>query len=370
MTENKLTVVITTSPIPSNPHTDMIIATLKSLDLVGLKYYKKLVYCDGYIISNKNTYKSGRITKEKALDYEDFIENLKKYAKDEKSSNIEIIDYETDINSNPVRNGFAINIKRSLLRIKTPYIMVVQHDHQFIRKVDINSIINGMELSKPLINYIGFMSKSVQKLYQNLSRMGKFWSDLQPLIAPKSTITEEKILNYYYKKYGLNLMPLNFWYDRIHIVRTEYYKNYVFNEKESGVKVKNFIEDSFGQKEMNDLKKYGLDAFKKYNSFILYDSKESAVVHVSGRTYGKYKKQQFNDPTKTRSLTPPTKPKRDIVDLLGLDVFRTMLMKADINEVIKTCQNSEAIQKICTEMFWKDYLKTNYSMTYKPSNYT
>ncbi len=132
------------------------------------------------------------------------------------------------------------------------------------------------------------MSSSVKRLYKNLGSTKKFWVDLQKEVKeydPNEKISEQKIIDYYDNKYGLKLMPLYFWYDRIHIARVDYYKNYVYNKDKSGVTVKNFIEDTFGQKERMDLKINGMSAFKKYNTFILFDNKKTAVAHAGGRTY-------------------------------------------------------------------------------------
>ena len=88
------------------------------------------------------------------------------------------------------------------------------------------------------INYINFIS------IQTVNYEAK-------LISRYKTFYEE------YKKesnlYGLPIMPLLFWYDKPHICRTSYYKEYVFGSKHlilktnKEISVKNFIEDSFGQ---------------------------------------------------------------------------------------------------------------------------
>lgn len=70
---------------------------------------------------------------------------------------------------------------------------------------------------------------------------------------------------------------------------------------------------------------------------------------------------------------PPKKESvvdKDIVDLLGTDIFREMVMNFKIKDAINSCSASKSIQKLCTEVFWKKYLVDNYSMVSKPPKYT
>ena len=86
-------------------------------------------------------------------------------------------------------------------------------------------------------------------------------------------------------------MPLLFWYDKPHICRTSYYKDYVFGGKHlilktrKRISVKNFIEDSFGQVVKENIKIGGYGEFRKYNSFLYYDDPDNpAIAHIDGRT--------------------------------------------------------------------------------------
>lgn len=70
---------------------------------------------------------------------------------------------------------------------------------------------------------------------------------------------------------------------------------------------------------------------------------------------------------------PPKKESvvdKDIVDLLGTDIFRKMIMNLKINDAINSCSVSNSIRKLCTEDFWKEYLVENYTIVSKPSKYT
>lgn len=70
---------------------------------------------------------------------------------------------------------------------------------------------------------------------------------------------------------------------------------------------------------------------------------------------------------------PPKKESvmdKDIVDLLGTDIFREMMMNFKINDAINSCSAGKSIQKLYTEYFWKKYLAINYTIVSKPSKYT
>jgi hypothetical protein len=193
----------------------------------------------------------------------------------------------------PIRRGFAGNVRRAVNCTTTPYVMIVQHDHRFVRAVDVPAVLRAMDDSETnncgSINYVGFMSSSVQRQCSALTQLGTMWTDLGRRILPGSAATmplsKESILCHYETAYGLPLLPLHFWYDRIHIARTQYYKDYVFNPAASGVFVKNFVEDTFGQFQVADVKKNGLAGFHRYNSFILHYDEADAVVHANGRRY-------------------------------------------------------------------------------------
>ena len=58
-----ISVVVTTSPVPSNPSTDLLERVLKSFDLIpGLQRAPKIIVCDGYkIAAGKSNPKAGNL---------------------------------------------------------------------------------------------------------------------------------------------------------------------------------------------------------------------------------------------------------------------------------------------------------------------
>ena len=91
------------------------------------------------------------------------------------------------------------------------------------------------------------------------------------------------------------LAKLNFWYDKNHIARLDYYLNYVYtliNEKDNKALVRNYFEDTFGHYELNLFKEKGAEAHKFFNNYIYYPILENTneyskivVAHLNGRKF-------------------------------------------------------------------------------------
>ena len=328
----QLTIIITTSPIKSHPSTQLLDITINSFKLIDkLDDCKKIIMCDGYKIGltcDDNKFKSGIIDENHAKKYLTFLEIIKR-----KSSSNEYNNSLIHIQSHHC--GFAENIKFALYNyVKTPYVMIVQHDYMFVRFVDITSIINCMNYNDD-VKYVGILSHS-HKNYVNrvLSKPDYhvFYEDLEIQINAYSTINNEtykfgydennllnennklcfqndntkdknyvtqSILNYTTHKYNLPLMPIILWYDKIHICKTLFYKTFVFETihidygsnnintgKHKQIKrVKSFIEDTLGNVEMNNIKRHGIMAFNNYGTFVLNDANMPAIIHKNGRGF-------------------------------------------------------------------------------------
>ena len=77
--EDKLTVVLCTSPVKSNPSTKLIQETHGSMChyAPALKACRLIICCDGYKTRERPKYRSGQVTEEGGLAYEEFLKRLK-----------------------------------------------------------------------------------------------------------------------------------------------------------------------------------------------------------------------------------------------------------------------------------------------------
>lgn len=335
-----LTIIITTSPIKSHPSTNLLDSTINSFNLVdGLNDCRKIIMCDGWtkIVAEgqKQAIKSVVITEDLKNKYLEYVENIRKKAESNEYKNAEIYLQEKN-------NGFAENVKIALYDyVRTPYVIIVQHDQEFKRSVDLKTAIERMK-SNDDIKYIGMMSDSDQNYVKKILARPEYslfykdieteinsfiWSDIEKyhniikndpeaskLISTNNLIdfrkdnTDSKvgvtnaIINYTRYKYGLPLMPIVFWYDKTHICSTEFYKKFVFgtvhidysyasNVGQTGklrpIKlVSRFIEDTLGAAERGNIKRHGICAFKNYGTYVLYDNPDKvAIYHADGRSY-------------------------------------------------------------------------------------
>ena len=118
---NKPTIIITASFNPSHPSIKMIQETIESLQLINIPPNTKIILAHDY--SNN-------------ISYDDYFKNLKEYIK--LYSNIKIVTRQT--------HGHLVgNIRNALKYVKSKYILVMQHDLPFIRKLNVANVISDME---------------------------------------------------------------------------------------------------------------------------------------------------------------------------------------------------------------------------------
>jgi len=307
-----LSIVITTSPIQSHPSTDVIDQVINSFDLLQLdcssndtsnnnnnvlKKIQVLIVCDGYKVNQNHAYKSGKITQQKSVDYELYVERLKhKYMVDsdgnncnDDNNNDDNINNDDSNNHNDGNNcndnkfiftviqrdknyGFADNVKYALEWITTKYVMVVQHDWIFSTHIPVTKLLQLMDVQVN-INYINFISSSTTDY------LNKYHGVCGHHVT--------KVCNY-----DIPLVPLPFWYDKPHICRTDYYKSHVFGKQHYNcqtlkyIRINRFVEDTYGHIILNDIKHHGLIAHAKYGTFLYYDQPHiPQVLHINGRSF-------------------------------------------------------------------------------------
>ena len=84
---------------------------------------------------------------------------------------------------------------------------------------------------------------------------------------------------------GASLIPLLFWFDKTHVCRTEHYRNFLFR-RAYFLRDGDFIEDTFGHRELDDIKGNGIGAHAKYGTF-LYERDDGLelLAHLDGRRF-------------------------------------------------------------------------------------
>jgi hypothetical protein len=245
-----LTVLVVTSAVRSNPDLTCIQFVLKSLHRIkGLFPEAKLrILADGFKIHSeipgaaRTNFKKSLIDEQEAERYRQYLDNLEQLIKPMHYAELSISEKNV---------GFAGLVKRAVCeQIDTPLVMVVQHDWAFRRKLDLSPIVDAFQRDEKL-NYLTWSSNSTINYPIRLKEMYSSFlkedcSSIEPINVGK-----------------LKCWPLDFFYDRNHIARTEFYRKRVFQthvdqeEKPKDMRVKRFIEDSLGHHILNLSKEIG-----------------------------------------------------------------------------------------------------------------
>lgn len=199
-----LTIIVTTSPIRSNPSTAMIEDCVRAFSLAdGLQSCHKIIVCDGCNVTNgKNQFKKGKVTADDASRYGAFVAALTNLAETHALPNTSVL---------PLlrRSGFAQAIKTALEHVKTTFVMVVQHDQHIMRNFNVASGLQALRNYPDQVKYLGLLSNSTINYAPTVR------SKFKVIVKPTN-------------EFGPCLMPLIFFYDKPHICSASFYRSFVF----------------------------------------------------------------------------------------------------------------------------------------------
>lgn len=193
----QLTIVVTTSPIRSNPSTEVLEQTFATFDLGGRDFAfkcSKVIICDGARVldedSNKSTsdasvsaaaatkkittkhknckqaLRNGITTTQQYENYSQFKKNLRVLVEvaDKNGSpfqNTRIVELEE-------RQGYGFALREALRHhVHTEYVCVIQHDRTFMRQTPMKEILYTMMSDKDRIKYVGVSMRS-NLLYKDI----------------------------------------------------------------------------------------------------------------------------------------------------------------------------------------------------------
>ncbi len=275
-----VTVIITTSPIPSHPSTKVLETTLESTRLLNYSFKEYIIVFDGYNLSSKEALKSGNVSSTLVSNYLEFKTNVVdllysifsstpsimeeelEYTIRKESINISVqtlVFDDVTVKLCHVKGkaiGFAHAVNSSLCLTRTDLVLVMQHDWKFTAEIPFSQLLETFR-SDSNMKYLTFSTKhKIQML-------------------PKIDQT-----------YSSNISRILFWYDRNHLGKTQEYLN-IF--KEYNFKKGYFIEDTYGQYYLNYLKESSnqgefLARHKEIGTFIYFkDSNEICLRHMNGR---------------------------------------------------------------------------------------
>ena len=326
--EQLVTVIISTSPLPSHPSTAVIDAVLQS----HARFCPELVACrrvvvfDGYKIGPSLRLKKGNVTDAIAQGYEAYKGQLKQLICGDEACLAEretqklliggqrhyaelsvqkCVDGKAVFIEAGQQIGFALGVKAALGQVTTPYVFVQQHDWALCSTLPLHDILTAMEActqedGNVPINYIGLNNKRSMnyssRVVANDSLLRQLETAILILQADTSQPAAQSILK--------QCTPLFHWLDRPHIARTSTYSSHVFGQ--GLFSPGDFIEDVLGNvmlaKIRNhvatrnvDVQREGGDAdmaqFVRTSGWPgcwLYEGADAStwsLTHLQGRTY-------------------------------------------------------------------------------------
>eukprot|EP00965_Chrysotila_dentata_P151086 4994068-Pleurochrysis_carterae.AAC.1 len=258
-----LTIVVTTSPIPSNPSTGLLETVFSSLKLCtgNLLTCKVVLVCDSYKISNDDQacrYKQGQVTRKAAEAYEEFLQCVEHDAI-RMPANLKVIRLRA-------HHGFGRALRVALeTEVTTRLVLVVQHDWVFMPPgFDVGAAADIM-LRHPLtLPYVAAMSLSTADYVERVKR--RYQLDITSAVLQHDS--------YYF-------IPLIMLQDKPFLASRTYLLDFVLGPDNCPA-VGQFPEDTLGRKQLALILAEGISTHTRYKTFVL-DQGGPVVYHLSGR---------------------------------------------------------------------------------------
>jgi len=192
-----LTIIVTTSPIRSNPSTELLQRTFDTFQFAGREFAyecKKIIICDGCRVLEddsgentdsdekkdddppkitrkyanvKQTLRNGIATVDQAKNYDEFKKRLHKLCTDSRGT--QSVFCNTTVVELEERHGYGFALRHALYNsVETPYVCVIQHDRTFMRPTPVKEVLSAME-SREEIKYVTMSMKSNLNYYDIFS---------------------------------------------------------------------------------------------------------------------------------------------------------------------------------------------------------
>ncbi|KAJ6786356.1 hypothetical protein PWT90_05141 [Aphanocladium album] len=328
---NLLTLVITTSPTPSAPATELLSGVLESFAAhcdVLLQCCVIVVFDTYEQVTTTSRLKKGHVTPETAEKYDSYKDNVKKlfletFVKDGAvETPLKVTTDEAEYGSpgspllaTPVpftlsstedgrvkfieaqgrRLGFGLGVRSALRAVQTPYVWIHQHDWRLIYDIPVASLLGVMQASKD------DESKPIKYICLPSGRRSSYATSEQVVPYPELRKVSVALTGTYAPTLtaaaaaaaaaadddddlpAVPLTPIFFWHDKPHVASTAHYLERVFPTRLAMMRGA-FIEDTMGQKARNQMKEgqWRRWATWQYNPD---EGMSSCLRHLHGRTW-------------------------------------------------------------------------------------
>ncbi|EAW14958.1 uncharacterized protein ACLA_003710 [Aspergillus clavatus NRRL 1] len=305
---DRLTVIITTSPAPSNPATDLISSVLESFQqhCPGLIDARVIVVFDTFErITVQPRLKKGHASPELAETYEQYKANIKQLV-------LQAYPHEGDgvlthshaaaefgfdgavdlrIAHTPddrvtfvepaARLGFGLAVRSALRLVDTPYVWVQQHDWALVADIPLAPLLDIMSRSESdevaPVKYISFPSVRMKHYAASPHVLD------HPALRDLTTSLKREFVAPSAGGETVSLTPLFFWFDKPHVASTAHYLARVFPTP-LAMRRGEFIEDKIGQRARAQMKE---GQWLKWATWLYYPEEGEVLClrHLMGRTW-------------------------------------------------------------------------------------
>ncbi|KAI1199793.1 hypothetical protein F5X97DRAFT_332449 [Nemania serpens] len=318
-TSDLVTLIITTSPTPSAPSTDLISDILDSFKSYcpSLLACRVIVVFDTYDrIAECMRLKKGQITAEGAraveeykLNVKDLIlkqwcpeaadpsrvfvqsESLAEYGSPHLAENhivlstLQTDDKRVTFIEPAARLGFGLAVRSALRAAETPYVWVQQHDWPLVRDIPLRCMIEVMQASEtdsaapvkyvclPAVRMLSYATSAHVMPFPALRTLtAELKRDFVPASQPDSSNSTR-----------VPLTPLFFWHDKPHVASAAHYLARVFPSR-LAIARGDFIEDTIGQRARAQMKEGN---WAKWACWLYYPDEGRGVClsHRHGRRW-------------------------------------------------------------------------------------
>ncbi|KAK1725002.1 uncharacterized protein BDZ83DRAFT_621387 [Colletotrichum acutatum] len=313
-----LTLIITTSPTPSAPSTELLDAVFKSIRLhcSDLLSCRIIVVLDTYErIGDIPRLKKGQVTEKGAEEYAEYKDNVKKlvlreYDQHERPDELSQEQGEAEYGYNgraatvttnsatftvgqtkdlrvsfvepSERLGFGLAVRTALRITATPYVWVHQHDWTLVYDIPVGPILDVMQTQnadeESPVKYVCLASVRMLKYAetahaQEFSHLRTLTNKLKRNFAPESFPGAE-----------VPLTPMFFWHDKPHVAATKHYLTRVFPTR-LAIPRGAFIEDTVGHRARTQMKEQGM--WSRWACWLFYpnEGRQLCLRHLDGRKW-------------------------------------------------------------------------------------
>lgn len=316
---------VSSLPRRTHPSTRLIEEVFASIAaLGGCGACRKIIVADGVKVREENKFRSGVVTADAEAAYRHYLHRVRALTRNPESSL-----YGAQLMALDERHGFAHALRRGLMRVETPFVLVAQHDRSFVRATDVCGVVRAMRArnaeaeaevrldangtvgtssvgiepttsgsngatspTSRRVNYVGFpTSTTITHAHHMRSKHAleldphKVTIPVPPPDAtnpgsnPSGDVHDDK------NPREIRLCPLVQFYDSMHVASTRWYLSRVFGVRRyCNMPRGGFIEDTLGQHMLAVVRgPEGLAAHADFGVFLYEDDTgETKCGHIDG----------------------------------------------------------------------------------------